>query len=30
MYQCRTTLGNGRVVETRVSVRNQNKPASKR
>jgi hypothetical protein len=30
MYQHRTTLGNGRVVETRVSVRNQNKPVSKR
>jgi hypothetical protein len=29
-YQCRTTLGDGRVVETRVSVRNQNKPVSKR
>jgi hypothetical protein len=30
MYQRRTTLGDGRVVETRVSVRNQNKPVSKR
>jgi hypothetical protein len=30
MYQHRTTLGNGRVVETRVLVRNQNKPVSKR
>jgi hypothetical protein len=30
MYQCRTTLGNGRVVETRVLVRNQNKLVSKR
>jgi hypothetical protein len=29
MYQRRTTLGDGRVVETRVSVRNQNKPVSK-
>jgi hypothetical protein len=29
-YQRRTTLGDGRVVETRVSVRNQNKPVSKR
>jgi hypothetical protein len=29
-YQRRTTLGDGRVVETRVSVRNQNKPGSKR
>jgi len=29
-YQRRTTLGDRRVVETRVSVRNQNKPVSKR
>ena len=29
-YQHRTTLGDGRVVETRVSVRNQNKLVSKR
>jgi hypothetical protein len=28
-YQRRTTLGDGRVVETRVLVRNQNKPVSK-
>jgi hypothetical protein len=28
-YQCRTTLGDRRVVETRVLVRNQNKPVSK-